>query len=82
MKSLTFHHKLRYSIKKHRSSGGTSDVDEHKTTTAAYLPPKSLSSSSPCLAAVGKKEGGRGEYCMSMALHNQSINSVVERFCG
>ena len=56
MMSLTLHHKLRYSIK-HHSSGG--DGGEH-TTMTAYLPPKSLSSSSPCLAA-GKKGGGRGE---------------------
>ena len=54
MTSLTLHHKLRYSIK-NRSSG-----DSERTTTTAYLPPKSLSSSSPCLAA-GKKERGRGE---------------------
>ena len=53
MTSLTFHHKLRYSIKKHFSG-------ERTTSKATYLPPKSLSSSSPCLAA-GEKEGGRGE---------------------
>ena len=61
MLSLTLHHKLRYSIKHGSSSDRT-------TTTTAYLPPKSLSSSSPCLAGEG---GGRGEF---LTVHiNQSI---------
>ena len=77
MTSLTLHHKLRYSIK-HRSSGCGSSDERTMSTTAAYLPPKSLSSSSPCLAAVGKKEGGRGEYCMCMGCTHQSIACLCD----